>query len=255
MIITRKSVVENRKKCPRKEQRDLYRSVKTRRKLLGNKNLKLQMPFVMNASHIITPACDNLIDKLSWGILFWFDFKPDSEVELLREEFNAGAYVKMKSFTGAVLPLFVLLFISCCQDGNTAHSQRSVEPDHTPGLLELKINDTPVYVDIAMTGPARHQGLMYVKSLPENEGMIFVYPESDFRSFWMKNTLIPLSLAYIDENGVIFQIIDMKPHDENGHPSDKPAVYVLEVNKGWFDKKGIKKGDTVTNLPDPRGAE
>ena len=96
---------------------------------------------------------------------------------------------------------------------------------------------------------------MFRKSIPENEGMLFVYPEPDMLSFWMKNTQIPLSLAYIDEAGKIFQFVDMKPHDETSHPSESQAQYVLEVNVGWFKKHGIKIGDVIENLPSAEGAE
>jgi uncharacterized membrane protein (UPF0127 family) len=71
----------------------------------------------------------------------------------------------------------------------------------------------------------------------------------------MKDTYIPLSLAYIDENGRIFQFVDMEPRDETSHPSNAPSQYVLEVNQGWFKKHGIKTGDTVSNLPSAQGAE
>jgi uncharacterized membrane protein (UPF0127 family) len=96
---------------------------------------------------------------------------------------------------------------------------------------------------------------MYRKSMPENEGMVFVYPEPEMLSFWMKNTEIPLSLAYIDETGKIFQLVDMKPHDETGRGSTAPAQYVLEVNVGWFKKHRIKTGDQVEDLPSAEGAE
>ena len=149
------------------------------------------------------------------------------------------------------LLLAVLLF-ACCRGERRPEQQ---EPERHIGLHRLTIGKANVYVDIASTGAAREQGLMFVESLPEDEGMLFIYPDSDMRSFWMKNTLIPLSLAYIDTKGVIFQIIDMLPLDETGHPSDKPAQYVLEVNRGWFEKNGVKIGDSISNLPSPEGAQ
>ncbi|RKY19045.1 MAG: DUF192 domain-containing protein [Planctomycetota bacterium] len=89
---------------------------------------------------------------------------------------------------------------------------------------------------------------MFRKKLPENAGMLFVYDKEDFRRFWMKNTYIPLSLAYIDSEGVIFQIEEMEPLDETPVASMRPARFVLEVNRGWFRKHGIGMGDRISNL-------
>ncbi len=159
--------------------------------------------------------------------------------------------------------LCTLLLFACCQGEHLPKPQDSPpekvakqpQPPPRSGLHKLTIRDAMVYVDVAQTDAARQQGLMYRKSMPENEGMIFVYPEPDMLSFWMKNTEIPLSLAYIDETGKIFQFVDMKPHDETGHESTAPAQYVLEVNVGWFRKHGIKVGDTIENLPSTEEAE
>ncbi len=123
------------------------------------------------------------------------------------------------------------------------------------GLHRLTIGEKAVYVEIAATVPAREFGLMKRKSMPQDQGMLFIYPDADRRSFWMKDTLIPLSLAYISKDGRIFQIVDMEPLDETSHPSTGAAQYVLEVNQGWFRKNGVRVGDTVNNLPDPQGAE
>ena len=141
-----------------------------------------------------------------------------------------------------------LLLFACCR---SERQPQAPQPAPHPGLYKLTIGDAAVYVDIARTYPARQQGLMYRKSMPEDEGMLFVYPDSDMRSFWMKNTHIPLSLAY----GTILQLVDMQPLDESSHPSEKPAQYVLEVNQGWFEKHGVKVGDMADNLPSPEGAE
>ena len=144
------------------------------------------------------------------------------------------------------------ILCACCQGEHP--SENSTQKLHI-GLHKLTIGDKDVYVEIANSHASRSFGLMQRKSLPQDEGMIFVYPEADFRSFWMKDTLIPLSLAYIDRNGRIFQLVDMEPLDESSHPSTEPAQFALEVNQGWFEKNGIKVGDTVANLPSAEGAE
>jgi uncharacterized membrane protein (UPF0127 family) len=159
--------------------------------------------------------------------------------------------------------LCTLLLFACCQgerlpepqETPSAAKPKSPQPTPRPGLHKLTIRDAVVYVDIAQTTEAREQGLMFRKNMPENEGMLFIYAEPDMLSFWMKNTEIPLSLAYIDETGRIFQFVDMKPHDETSHKSTAPAQYVLEVNVGWFRKHGVKTGDVIENLPTAEGAD
>ena len=88
------------------------------------------------------------------------------------------------------------------------------------------------------------QGLI----LPEHRGMLFVFPRSMPLSFWMMNTFIPLSIAYIDDTGTILNITDMKPQTTDPHPSAGPARYALEMNQGWFAKRGIKAGAKVEGL-------
>ena len=89
---------------------------------------------------------------------------------------------------------------------------------------------------------------MYRDRLPENTGMIFLYPKKALAAMWMKNTRIPLSVAFIDETGRILNIEDMTPHSEQSHASRGDAAYALEVNLGWFGKRGIKAGDRVLGL-------
>ncbi len=86
--------------------------------------------------------------------------------------------------------------------------------------------------------------------LGENSGMLFVYQEEQQRSFWMRDTLIPLSIAYIDADGRIVDIQDMQPLDETSHPSAEPAQYALEVNQGFFEEHGVQVGDRVELPPD-----
>jgi uncharacterized membrane protein (UPF0127 family) len=96
---------------------------------------------------------------------------------------------------------------------------------------------------------------MHRRMLPENRGMLFVFREPAQQSFWMMNTYIPLSIAFIDERGAILNIADMKPLTTDPHPSAGPAKYALEMNQGWFAKRGIKRGAVVQGLhkaPPPR---
>ena len=102
-----------------------------------------------------------------------------------------------------------------------------------------------VKAEIARTREERAQGLMHRKKLPDGEGMLFVFERDEVQSFWMKNTLIPLSIAYIASNGRIIEIKDMYPLDESPVPSRVPVRYALEVPQGWFSRAGIKPGDVL----------
>ena len=119
----------------------------------------------------------------------------------------------------------------------------------SPGLAcqkkDISIKDIQVSAEIADTEFLRNKGLMFRESIPDNEGMLFIFPDSSTRSFWMKNTLVPLSIAFIDEAGYITNIEDMLPHDLNNVISTSPANRALEMNQGWFDNMGIYPGDFV----------
>ncbi len=123
------------------------------------------------------------------------------------------------------------------------------------GIEPLTINasggeDVEIGVETASDAAERAQGLMFRESLGEECGMIFVYDgEQRQLSFWMRNTLVPLSVAYIDSEGSIVSIHDMEPLDETSVPSEGPAQYALEVNQGFFEENGVEAGDTV-ELPE-----
>lgn len=107
---------------------------------------------------------------------------------------------------------------------------------------------TKLTVQLANTPSKIQKGLMFVDHLPENEGMLFVFPGKIYGGFWMKNTLIPLSIAFIDSDGKILKILDMEPCKGNQCPIYDPKIYyhfALEVNLGWFDKNQINVGDYV----------
>ena len=112
----------------------------------------------------------------------------------------------------------------------------------------LKIRNYELRAEVANTEDTRRQGLMFRDQLGDNTGMIFLYPETEVTAMWMKNTRIPLSVAFIDVGGRILNIEDMVPFSEDAHGSRGPAAYALEVNRGWFSKRGIKTGDRVEGL-------
>jgi uncharacterized membrane protein (UPF0127 family) len=102
-----------------------------------------------------------------------------------------------------------------------------------------------VNAEIARTEAEQAKGLMYRKTLGDGEGMVFVFEKDEVRRFWMKNTLIPLSIAYITWDGRIVDIKDMYPHDKNSVVSNRSVRYALEVPQGWFARAGIKIGDVI----------
>lgn len=102
-----------------------------------------------------------------------------------------------------------------------------------------------VLAQVAHTPDQRQIGLMYRKEMPAHEGMLFVFERPAVQCFWMKNTLIPLTAAFLADDGTIINLADMTPHSEESHCSRRPVRFVLEMNQGWFSKKGLKSGDRL----------
>ena len=115
--------------------------------------------------------------------------------------------------------------------------------------IELTVGTTAVVAEVADSDQERQMGLMYRESLGQNEGMLFVYPDSGERYFWMKNTTIALSIAYINEEGEIVRIKDLTPLSEQRVSSEYPVKYALEMSQGWFKRNGVRMGHPVTGLP------
>ena len=99
-----------------------------------------------------------------------------------------------------------------------------------------------IEAQIANSPQQRQIGLMFRKDMPAHEGMLFVFEEPQKQCFWMKNTLLPLSAAFVDDDGTIVNLVDMQAQTTDSHCSEKPVRYVLEMNQGWFAKKKIGKG-------------
>ena len=114
--------------------------------------------------------------------------------------------------------------------------------------LSLNIAGFPLNVEVASDEKSIRKGLMGRDELDSESGMLFVFPEPAEQSFWMKNTSIPLSIAYLDEDNKILNIEDMTPHDTNGVGSQGKAKCAIEANQGWFDSKGIGPGDYVEGI-------
>ena len=115
---------------------------------------------------------------------------------------------------------------------------------------ELTIKDKKIAVEIADTEEKRALGLMFRQNLEENSGMLFIFEKKGMYPFWMKNTGIPLSIAFIDENDVIIDVLEMVPNQEViTYSPTEPFLVALEMNHGWFPENSIKIGDTIYGIP------
>jgi len=121
--------------------------------------------------------------------------------------------------------------------------------------IHLKVSGHTLSAEVAYKKESRIRGLMYRSSMDKNCGMLFVFPETGHHSMWMINTYIPLSIAFLDKNGVILNIIDMSPHTRTKHTAASEAKYALEMNLGWFSAKNIKAGKKITGLEKAPNAE
>lgn len=111
-----------------------------------------------------------------------------------------------------------------------------------------------IEVQVASTPPQQATGLMFRSEMPQHEGMLFVFPEPKQQCFWMKNTLIPLTAAFVADDGTVINLEDMQPQTTQSHCSVKPVRFVLEVNQGWFAKKGLKAGTRLSGPPFKAGS-
>ena len=140
-----------------------------------------------------------------------------------------------------------LLLVVAALAGQTAIAQDA--PQTTLPRIKLSAGMHQITAQVAQTPEQRQIGLMFRKEMPQVEGMLFVFEQANQQCFWMKNTLLPLTAAFVAEDGTIVNLADMKPQTTDSHCSAKPVRYVLEMNQGWFDKKGIKAGAVLSGLP------
>ncbi len=116
-----------------------------------------------------------------------------------------------------------------------------------PTFKKIVVGKIPLRVEVADTPEKQERGLMFRQSLPDNEGMLFMFKEPHEMSFWMRNTLIPLDIAFVGADGIILNIHQAKPLDDSiNYRSAGAAKYVIETNRGWFFRHGIRAGDKVT---------
>jgi uncharacterized protein len=109
-------------------------------------------------------------------------------------------------------------------------------------VVELRAGMHVIRAEVAADYSTRGRGLMFRKSLAPNSGMLFIFDAAEIHCMWMKNTYIPLSVAFLDAQGTVTNIADMQPHSEQSHCAARPALYALEMTQGWFAERGVKPG-------------
>jgi uncharacterized protein len=147
----------------------------------------------------------------------------------------------------------ILAHIACAVAATTMFvaAQASAQDGPQLNLQRAKLSAGMNIIDaqLALTPEQRQTGLMLRKEMPQHEGMLFVFEQPAQQCFWMKNTLLPLTAAFVADDGTIVNLADMKPQTLDSHCSAQPVRYVLEMNRGWFDKKGIKAGSKLGGAP------
>jgi uncharacterized membrane protein (UPF0127 family) len=144
-------------------------------------------------------------------------------------------YIKTRVFLASVL-------LAVC---SLAASAQGVPQDLPAITLQAGMHN--IRAAVAITPEQRQTGLMFRREMPQHEGMLFVFDEPSQQCFWMMNTPLPLSIAFLGDDGTVVNIDDMKPLSTDSHCSDKPVRYVLEMNQGWFAKRGIGPGYRITS--------
>ena len=151
------------------------------------------------------------------------------------------AACSMKRF---VYGLLALLHLSLLSSGGTAWAQPGPQLDLP--RLTLSAGMHLIQAQVASTPDQRSIGLMFRREMPANEGMLFIFEQPQTQCFWMKNTLLPLTAAFVADDGTIVNLADMKPQTTDSHCSTQPVRFVLEMHQGWFDKRGIKAGTRLS---------
>ncbi len=142
---------------------------------------------------------------------------------------------------------FAALFLAACVACGAATAQDA--PQMNLPRVKLSAGMHQIDAQVAATPEQRSTGLMFRKEMPQHEGMLFIFEQPSVQCFWMKNTLLPLTAAFVADDGTIVNLADMKPQTTDSHCSAKPVRYVLEMNQGWFAKKKIQAGFKLGGLP------
>ena len=159
-----------------------------------------------------------------------------------RGRFSLAAH-KMRMNIRPVLLALVVALAPALQTASAQEAQTNLP------RVKLQAGMYQIDAQVAQAPDERTIGLMFRKEMPQQEGMLFVFEQPSKQCFWMMNTLLPLTAAFIADDGTVVNLADMKPQTTNSHCSAKPVRYVLEMNQGWFSRKGIKAGFKLTGTP------
>jgi uncharacterized membrane protein (UPF0127 family) len=143
------------------------------------------------------------------------------------------------------LAILLLAPLGCGNGGDVSDGRAPLS------VASILVGHQRVTVEVAATPSARRRGLMHRESLPDDRGMFFIFPEEKLLTFWMKDTHIPLSIAFAREDGTIVRIADLEPRSERPVSSRSPARYALEMNRGWFARHAVFEGDAIRRIPRP----
>jgi hypothetical protein len=173
-----------------------------------------------------------------WGLLIYCLFTPTMTALFLTPH-RSFCYMARDFFR-----LSVALWIGCSLllGGSLAYAQSNPGPQLGLARTQLTVGMHRLDVQLAQTPEQRQTGLMWRKDMPVHEGMLFVFEQATTQCFWMRNTLIPLTAAFVEDDGTIVNLADMQPQSDDSHCSSKPVRFVLEMNQGWFAKRQIKPG-------------
>ena len=156
-------------------------------------------------------------------------------------------YLKPDSGQRAVRGLLCAFSFLAAAAVGSARAQEA--PQLNLSRAKLSAGMHQIDAQLALQPEQRQIGLMFRTEMPQHEGMLFVFEQATRQCFWMKNTLLPLTAAFVADDGTIVNLADMKPQTTDSHCSEKPVRYVLEMNVGWFAKKGIKAGSKLAGSP------
>lgn len=152
---------------------------------------------------------------------------------------NTNAFFALPRAAALLAAAALAALPAAAQDGPQLNLQR----------VELTAGMHRIDAQVALAPQERQTGLMHRKEMPQHEGMLFVFEQPATQCFWMKNTLLPLTAAFVEDDGTIANLADMKPQTLDSHCSAKPVRYVLEMNQGWFAKRGIQAGAKLGGAP------
>ena len=146
------------------------------------------------------------------------------------------------------LPAVRHALVACALAAATiAQAQTEAQPKLQ--TIHLQAGMHVIRAEVAVTPAQRAAGLMFRREMGTSEGMFFAFPQPGLQCFWMRNTLLPLTIAFIDDDDTIVDVVDMQPLNEGNHCSSRPVRYALEMNQGWFAKRGIKPGFRLKGPP------